>query len=250
MIPDPRDEQITALTKERDFYVAKADYLQKTGIIQQMFRGISNALWVDMLLYDDWNCTNKTVNRNVWNRFLRSIRYLGGAANGINSDGTPGGELAQFITHIPNPPDNVYTVDETPASIPNPNAVFASFVGVNTFYNIKSMTDDNLLLGLRDVRDFISKHFPNIAYAMMHVGETDFFEPMNNMALPGTNIDGTEGVRFDLGAHISEILIRPFIELNSLSELGIADDPERKKALLEEIRAIRDSDGLKFIYTN
>jgi hypothetical protein len=198
-------------------------------------------------MYSDlWSTANNTVDRNVWNRFLHSIRYFGGAVSSVNPDGTPSGELVYFMTHIPNPPDRVYTVDNDPAAVPNQNAVFASFVGVNTLYNIGSIAENNLLFGVRDIRAFISEHFPNMAYVMRHVGEIDFYEPMGVEAFVGTGIDGDAAVRFDLGENISEILIRPFTELDTLSELGVNNDLERKAALLEEIRKIRNPDGSEF----
>jgi hypothetical protein len=250
MIPDPRDEQIIALQKERDFYIAKADYLQKTAIIQQIFRGISSALWVDPVYRSPsiiaWNLSNNTIDGNVWRQFLCAMRYFGGNTNAdihnlVSVDGTPGVAVAQFMSHIPNPVDRVYTVDAVPAPVPNVNAVLASFVGAHTIDNIMSIAEGDLLNGFRDLRGFIGDNFPNLAYVLKHIGENDFYDIRNASNFNNTSIAGNAAnIRYDLGFSISEIFDanRPFEELDSLSELGISNDSDRQTVVMEEIRKI------------
>jgi hypothetical protein len=262
MIPEPRDEQIIALQKERDFYAAKADFLQKTAIIQQMFRGISNALWVDPLY--GFNSTGYSVDGNVWRQLLRSMRYLGGDTNTPNlvENGAPGTAIAQFMTHIPNPLDRVYVVDNTPAIIPNINAVFASFIGEYTVDNIRAIANGNLSYGFRDIRIFLNTHFPNLAEAFRRMGEDDFWTITTLTDLGGeyfesTNINNAHGrgggnnngnangdIRWDLATSLAEIFgtTTPFKHLDNLDELGlVGGTQEQLNAVLEDIRRLYNS---------
>ncbi|MDR1236339.1 MAG: hypothetical protein LBJ96_05015 [Holosporaceae bacterium] len=249
------------IPKNESWFV-KADYLQKTAIIQQMFRGISNALWVDPAYrppsFTAWNLNNNTVNGNVWRQFLCAMRYFGGNTNAdihnlVSVDGTPGVAVAQFMSHIPNPVDRVYTVDAAPAPVPNVNAVLASFVGAHTIDNIMSIAEGDLLNGFRDLRGFIGDNFPNLAHILGHIGGNDFYDMRNAANFNNTSIAGNAAnIQYDLGFSISEIfdVNRPFEELDNLNELGIANDPAKQAALMEEIRRLYNSNGSDIAYNH
>jgi hypothetical protein len=174
------------------------------------------------------------------------MRYFGGntnadIANLVNADGTPGSAISLFMTHIPNPLDRVYTLNSIPAPIPNPNAVFASFVGESMLNGIKAIANGNLPYGFRDMRDFVYKNFPNLAYVLGHMGEITFYNIAESNDFANTDINGdVQNIEYKFGIIISEIFdtTRPFVELYNLSELGVANDSERQSALMEDIKKL------------
>jgi hypothetical protein len=191
------------------------------------------------------------------------MRYFGGntnadIANLVNADGTPGSAISLFMTHIPNPPDRVYTLDSIPAPIPNSNAVFASFVGENTLNNIRALRGENLSAGFLDVRNFINDNLPVLSYVLGHMGEqtlhaTSAFTDASGEDFEDTDINGSAAnIPWDLGVIISEIFgtTRPFNELDNLTELGIADDPVRQAALMEDIKKLYDSNFSEIVYNH
>jgi hypothetical protein len=257
---------IGGIPKNESWFV-KADYLQKTAIIQQMFRGISSALWVDPSYRTPpahWTQDNYIVSGNKWHSFLRAVRYLGGNVNTdipnlVNADGTPGNGISPFMTKFNG--GNVYDIDLNfaPFPIPNNNATFANFIGENTINSICANADGNLSVGFRDMRDFICLNFTNLAYVFGHIVEHTFHATFAAFTAPtgndflDTNIDGNDvDIPYYLGFSISEIFetTRPFAELDSLSELGVANDPVRQAALMEEIRRIYNNLNSYYIYNH
>jgi hypothetical protein len=249
MVPDPRDEQIVALTKERDFYATKADYLQKTAIIQQIFRGISNALWMDPLLGFQVNI-NYTINGNVWRSFLRTMRYLGGNIDLADADGMPGDIIKHFIGDAAVPPEWVYTITDVPIEVvPNENAVFADFIGTNIINNVGVLASGNILMGFRSIREFMVWNFPAIASAFSRMGEGNFFlvtadTGMDGLFIENSSVNGDiANITLDFGNNIANIfgITLPFnpIYLDDLRELGLmGGTQEQLEAFMVDISKI------------
>jgi hypothetical protein len=144
---------------------------------------------------------------------------------------------------------NVYDIDLNPAPHPvsNNNARFVNFIGENAVSSIRATAEGNLSVGFRDMRNFINSNFPNLAYVLGHIGERPFhatfaaFTAAAGDDFPDTNVGGNDvDIPYYLGFSLSEIFetTRPFAELDDLNELGIANDPARQAALMEEIRKI------------
>ena len=140
----------------------REDYSVKEGIVRQMLTKIAGALnpeRIDPTLY--------LLHKDPYSRFVRTIRYLGGRALPANIGDflTSNDETAPFYEDGTNPAG--YSS--------NPQAVFAGFVGNNTFNNIKTLGNGDLMSGYAAVREFISENYSGVSIAFQNIAETFSF---------------------------------------------------------------------------
>jgi hypothetical protein len=157
------------------------DYSKKEGILRQMFDNIGDDA-LDTRLVN--NGQQYVLNTNVYGRFVKSMRCLGGTVDFISANNNNFMTADADINGVWHNPGGGYQG--------NQNAVFANFVGRVTINNINDLGNGNFQSGYEAVREFTREHFPAISDALGHMAEQPIAIMGNNALLgPSVQANGT-----------------------------------------------------------
>ncbi|MDR1235985.1 MAG: hypothetical protein LBJ96_03175 [Holosporaceae bacterium] len=139
------------------------EYLQRqnalTQIVSSYFRNLN---WYSFIPEPG---NNPSINGEVWRNFLRCNRYLGGSNQPelANPDGTPGPNISAFLTGNYS---RLYVVNGNNAA-----ATYSSFVGDPTINSVSALGGGNILLAMREIRNFIVANNPDLGNTLRSIGE-------------------------------------------------------------------------------
>jgi hypothetical protein len=138
------------------------DYSTKEGILRQMFDNIGDDAFDTQ---DVDNGYQYVLNRDVYSRFVRAMRCLGGTVDFIAANNN------NFMTANADANDIWYNPGGGYQA--NPAAVFSNFVGRAAINNIYDLGNGNFQNGYESLREFAREHFPAIFDALGHMAERE-----------------------------------------------------------------------------
>jgi hypothetical protein len=160
-------------------------YLQRQYALSQIISSYFRYLSPYMIPSSD----DRTIDGEVWSKFLKVNRYLGGATEIglVNSDGTPGTDIHEFI-------NGAYSMLYM-SNDKNSAATYSSFIGQSTADSISALANGNLTLAMREIKNFIAANNKDLANTLRSIGESNFYydniEILNSSIATGSAVDAT-----------------------------------------------------------
>ncbi|MDR1236207.1 MAG: hypothetical protein LBJ96_04325 [Holosporaceae bacterium] len=162
---------------------AQREFLRR-DVLRQMMQGVGMSFKIAQYqpgLIGVPMPVGPSISGNVWENFVRTIRYLGGGE----------GEAAinDFITRDAHLGGVFADVLVDPNCTANPNATFANFLNENTRIRIAELGNGSIIEGFREIKSFLQDRLPNLADAFNHMAEIDIRE-FGGAQVLGTRLGG------------------------------------------------------------